>query len=86
MLVLSRQRNERVVFPSLDITVEVLEIRGDRVRLGFQAPASVSIFRGELASDAGIDVADASQTAAPWPQATARRPEPGGAGIAKLVG
>jgi carbon storage regulator CsrA len=53
MLVLSRRVHERVVFPDLEITVQVLEIKGDRVRLGFEAPAAVAILRGELAKDAG---------------------------------
>ncbi len=48
MLVLSRRNHEKVVFPDLQIVVQVLEIKGDRVRLGFEAPASVTILRGEL--------------------------------------
>jgi carbon storage regulator len=35
-----------------DITVTVLESRGDRVRLGIAAPAHVSILRGELTTRA----------------------------------
>jgi carbon storage regulator CsrA len=54
MLVLSRQPREIVVFPDLQITVEVLEIKGDRVRLGFKAPASVTILRGELIAQPGV--------------------------------
>jgi carbon storage regulator CsrA len=30
------------------VTVRVLEIKGDRVKLGLTAPAAVSIMRGEL--------------------------------------
>ncbi len=48
MLVLSRRPNEKIVLPDLNICVHVLEIKGDRVRLGFQAPPSVTILRGEL--------------------------------------
>jgi len=48
MLVLSRRSNEKIVLPDLNICVHVLEIKGDRVRLGFEAPPSVTILRGEL--------------------------------------
>ena len=47
MLVLSRKPGEKVVIGN-GITVTVLEVVGNQVRLGFQAPAEVAIFRGEL--------------------------------------
>lgn len=47
MLVLSRKQNHRVMIGD-DITVCVVEIRGDKVRLGFEAPASVAIHRHEV--------------------------------------
>jgi carbon storage regulator len=47
MLVLSRKRGERVCIND-DIEVVVLEIRGDRVRLGFEAPDRVSVYREEV--------------------------------------
>ncbi|MHB8897718.1 MAG: carbon storage regulator CsrA [Thermoguttaceae bacterium] len=47
MLVLSRKRGEAVVI-GRDITVTVLEVRGDRVKLGFSGPAEVPIHRAEL--------------------------------------
>ncbi len=47
MLVLSRKRGERIVIGD-DITVTVLEVRGDRVKLGFTAPAEVPIHRAEV--------------------------------------
>ena len=37
MLVLSRKKNESIVINN-DITVVVVEIRGDKVRLGVEAP------------------------------------------------
>ena len=48
MLVLSRRSEEQIVFPELGITVEVLRIKGNVVRLGIKAPDSVRILRGEL--------------------------------------
>lgn len=48
MLVLSRRANEEVTFPELGISVEVLRVEGNKVRLGIRAPRSVRILRGEL--------------------------------------
>jgi carbon storage regulator len=48
MLVLSRRRNEKVVLPSLGVTVQVLAIRRGEVRLGIMAPPDVPILREEL--------------------------------------
>lgn len=47
MLVLSRGTNERIIIGD-DITVEVIAIRGDKVRLGVTAPSNVSIHREEI--------------------------------------
>ena len=47
MLVLSRKPNESVILGS-NIKVTVLDIRGDKVRLGFEAPNSVPIHREEV--------------------------------------
>ena len=47
MLVLSRRKGERVVIGDR-IEVIVLEVRGDRVKLGFQGPPEVAIHRQEL--------------------------------------
>ena len=47
MLVLGRKRGEGIVIGD-DITVTVVEIRGDRVKLGFSAPAEVPIHRTEV--------------------------------------
>jgi len=47
MLVLTRKAHERIVIDGT-IVVEVLEILGNRVRIGIQAPAGVSILREEL--------------------------------------
>ena len=44
MLVLSRKRSEKV-FIGDNISVVVVEIRGDKVRLGFAAPPEVGIMR-----------------------------------------
>ncbi len=47
MLVLSRKIRERI-FINDNITVEVIEIQGDRVRLGIVAPKEVKVNREEI--------------------------------------
>ena len=47
MLVLSRKRNESIVIND-NIIVTVVEIRGDKVRLGINAPKDVSVHRQEV--------------------------------------
>jgi len=47
MLVLTRKRSQRVTIDGR-ITVTVLEIRGNRVRLGIEAPREVPVNRLEL--------------------------------------
>ena len=47
MLVLSRKKNESIVINS-DISVTIVEIRGDKVRLGIVAPKEVPVHRQEV--------------------------------------
>ena len=47
MLVLTRRRDESIVIGD-DITVTVVEIRGDKVRLGIIAPKVVPVHRAEI--------------------------------------
>jgi carbon storage regulator len=47
MLVLTRKPGERIVI-SEEITVMVLEVQGNRIRLGIEAPKEIPIRRGEL--------------------------------------
>lgn len=47
MLVLSRKKNESIVIND-DITIVVVEIRGDKVRLGVEAPKEVPVHRREV--------------------------------------
>ncbi|MDR2169553.1 MAG: carbon storage regulator CsrA [Planctomycetaceae bacterium] len=47
MLVLSRKRNESVVIND-NITVVVVDVRGDKVRLGINAPKNVPVHRKEI--------------------------------------
>ena len=47
MLVLSRKKNESIVIND-DIKIVVVEIRGDKVRLGVEAPKEVPVHRREV--------------------------------------
>ncbi len=47
MLVLSRKLGEAIVIGD-GVTVTILEVRGERVKLGFAAPADVPIHREEI--------------------------------------
>lgn len=47
MLVLSRKKNESIVIDDR-IVITVVEIRGDKVRLGIEAPRDVPIHRSEV--------------------------------------
>lgn len=47
MLVLSRQKNEQIVIDNR-ITVTIVDIRGDKVRLGIDAPREVPVHRREV--------------------------------------
>jgi carbon storage regulator len=47
MLVLSRKKNESIVIDE-KIVITVVEIRGDKVRLGIEAPREVPIHRSEV--------------------------------------
>ena len=47
MLVLSRRPGESVVIGD-DVTISILEVRGDVVRIGIDAPRSVAVHRSEL--------------------------------------
>lgn len=55
MLVLSRRPDECIRIGN-NITIKVLRIDGDRVRLGFDAPMDIPILRAELQSPSSDDV------------------------------
>lgn len=54
MLVLTRRENERIVFPEVGITVELVAINGSRARIGVDAPSEVRILRHEIAEKEGV--------------------------------
>ncbi|NIL98436.1 MAG: carbon storage regulator CsrA [Planctomycetales bacterium] len=75
MLVLSRKKNESIVINN-DITIVVVEIRGDKVRLGVEAPKEVPVHRREVyeaIKRADAAAAEGSEAAEPG---RASSPEP----------
>lgn len=47
MLVLSRQKDESIMIGD-DVEITIVDVRGDKVRLGITAPKSVSVHRREV--------------------------------------
>jgi len=72
MLVLSRKKNESIVINN-DITIVVVEIRGDKVRLGVEAPKEVPVHRREVYDAIKRNSAVQSDSTEPGP-ATAASP------------
>ena len=64
MLVLSRKKNESIVIND-DITIVVVEIRGDKVRLGVEAPKEVPVHRREVFDAIHRNEATPGKTPAP---------------------
>jgi carbon storage regulator len=67
MLILSRKINEKVVIGE-DISVSIIEIRGDQVRLGIDAPKKIKVFRQEVFDAIKAENKAASESAAKIPQ------------------
>lgn len=65
MLVLSRKKNESIVIDN-EIVVTVVEIRGDKVRLGIVAPKDTPVHREEVYE--AIHGKTAAEVAKPTPQ------------------
>ena len=76
MLVLSRKQNEKVVFPGIGATVQVVAIKGSTVRLGIDAPPEVEVWREELWGAARAKAANGPQRLPaplrPWPDGLER--------------
>jgi carbon storage regulator len=47
MLILSRKVNEKIMIGD-DISISIIEVRGDQVRVGVDAPKNVKVFRQEV--------------------------------------
>ena len=79
MLVLSRQRDETIMIGD-DIEVTVVDIRGDKVRLGINAPKEISVHRKEVYDAIRRENRAAAQVK---PEDLSGLGKPGAAGAAK---
>ena len=48
MLVLSRKLGERVLVPQCSLSITVVAVEGNMIRLGFTAPSEVGVYREEI--------------------------------------
>jgi len=64
MLVLSRKSGQRILIGE-DVEIVVLEIEGDQVKLGFNAPRYVPIFRAEVHQEWADCLAELADTKFP---------------------
>ena len=62
MLVLTRKQNEGILIGS-DILITVINIDGDKIRLGIDAPKNVRVIREELTAEIGQENRMAAQSA-----------------------
>jgi len=62
MLILARRINERIVIGD-DIEVSVVDIRGDQVKLGIDAPKNVKVYRHEVYEAIQRENREAAQSA-----------------------
>ncbi len=54
MLVLARRLHEKILLPTLDISIQVVALQGNMVRLGIDAPRDVAIYREEVYDPAAL--------------------------------
>jgi carbon storage regulator len=67
MLILSRKVNEKIMIGE-DISVSIIEVRGDQVRLGVDAPKNVKVFRQEVFDAIRAENRAAAESAPVFPE------------------
>jgi carbon storage regulator len=72
MLVLSRRVGESIVIGE-DVTITVLEVRGDVARIGIRAPRSITVHRAELLAEVEESIKAAASPSADAIAALTRR-------------
>jgi carbon storage regulator len=76
MLVLSRQRDETIMIGD-DIEVTVVDIRGDKVRLGINAPREISVHRKDVYDAIRRETRAAAQVKPEDVSGVGAKPKPG---------
>lgn len=72
MLVLSRRRKEKILFPTINATIQVVSIKSGTVRLGIEAPSHVPVFREEARDRFEASMRAAAELASRATHATTR--------------
>jgi carbon storage regulator len=67
MLILSRKLDEKIIIGD-DIEISIIEIHGDQVKVGVNAPRSVKVFRKEVFDAIQAENRAAAESAATLPQ------------------
>ena len=67
MLILSRKVNEKIMIGD-DISVSIIEIRGDQVRLGVDAPKTIKVYRQEVFDAIKAENLAAAKSAVVFPE------------------
>ena len=82
MLVLSRQRDESIIIGD-NIVVTIVDVRGDKVRLGIEAPREVSVHRREVYEAIQRENQQAAQIRLEEARQIAASPATGSSGIGR---
>ena len=62
MLVLTRRQKEKVLFPTLGISIELLGVQGNKTRLGIDAPPDIPVLRHELTQRKSVELTPEGST------------------------